>query len=150
MNMMSHDWFSAGKNKKNKKKMLQIPFFHQEFLRCGLCFRLVLYSKTSSTNCSSSPSQILLSLSFCLHQPLLATVPSSPQLEHWSRTSVSPCGLDASPFPLCFFLCSLSFALISFPHSDQSAAVGSTRGWEIPAEISHCMTMQYTTTELKP
>ena len=38
----------------------------------------------------------------CLHQPPLATVLSSPQLEHWSRTSVSLCGLDASTLPLGF------------------------------------------------
>lgn len=41
-NVMSHDSFSAGKN---KTKMLQIPFSTGN-ASSGLCFRLVLCSKT--------------------------------------------------------------------------------------------------------
>lgn len=85
-----------------------------------------------------------LFLSHCLHQPPLAMVLSSPQLEHWPRTSVSLCGLDASipslPVPCFYSLSSL------FLGSDQSSAVGSPRGWEIPATRSHCMTLYYKTT----
>lgn len=105
-----------------------------------------MYSKTSSTNCSSSAPLVLLS--FCLHQPPLAMVLSSPQLKLCSRTGVSLCGLDASPFPLCFFPGFL-FALISFPQSDRSVAVGSLRGWEIPTASSHCMTRHSKTPELQ-
>lgn len=132
--------------------MPQIPIPTRNATTCGLCARLVLYSKTSTTNCSSSPPLILLSSLFlfhCLHQPPLAMVLCLPQLEHWSLTSVLLCGLDAahlfslSAFSLLFIRC------IPFPCSDQSTAVGSSRGWEIPSASSHCMTIHDNTRDLQ-
>lgn len=66
---------------------------------------------------------------------------------HCSLTSVSLwSGCSTSPFPLCYFPC---FLFIYFPWSDESRAVGSTRGWEIPTANSHCMTMCYDTPGLR-
>lgn len=90
-NMMPRDWFIAGKNKKCCRFLfpLGMPPLWALF-QAGFVFRNINYKLS------------LLSSRFlfqCLHQPTLAMVLSSPQLEHWSRTSVSLCGLDASHLP---------------------------------------------------
>lgn len=139
---MSHDWFSAENAADSFFPQGMSPLwalFQAGFVFQNIDYKLFLLSSTDSS----------LFLFRCLHQPPLAMVLSSPQLEHWSRTSVSLCGLDAAHLhpPLCFFPCFL-FTLISFPRSDQSAAVGSPRGWEIPTS-SHGMTMHHHRPELQ-
>ena len=121
---MSHD-VQLGVNKKCHRFLfpLGMPQLWALF-QDGLVFENIHYKP----NILSS-----LFLLHCLHQPPLAVVLSLPQLEHWSLTSVSLCGLEAShvhsrsAFPLAF---NSFFPLV------QSAAVGSPRGWEIPTASS--------------
>lgn len=75
------------------------------------------------------------------HGPVLATA--------GTLTSVQLCGLDAAHLLSLSAFSLLLICYIPFPCSDQSAAVGSPRGWEIPTASSHCMTIHDNTPDLQ-
>ncbi len=140
VNMKSHDWFSAGKNKTCCRFLFplglppQWALFQAGFVFQNIEYRLFLLSSNESLSLCAP------ACSGC--SPELATagtLVSNQRVTLWSGRISAP--------SLLFFFCFL-FALISFPHSDQSAAVGSPRGWEIPAANSHCITINWNTPKL--
>lgn len=131
--LKSHDWFSAGTNKKESSQFLfpqRMPSLLALFFFSGW----VMYTEMFSRNC-----QALL----CTHQllsiPLFRPTSSgqSPGVCHiWSigLTSVLSCGLDAAhlqSLPALFFP-TPDILFSSTPLSAQSVVVGSPRGREMP------------------
>lgn len=104
-------------------------------LLCGLCFRTVLYSKTSTISCSAS-FQLHSDLDWCWQ----SWVYHSWNIGLWL---VCHCVVWMQHISIPFLL-SPCVLCSSFPSSDQSAAVGSPRGWEIPTATSHCTALQST------
>lgn len=145
---MKTRWFSAGKNKRCRRFLFPLGMLPLVgFVSGWFCIpKHQLQTVPTLFRSFCSP------LSFCFtvfHQPPLAMVLCLPQLEHWSLTSVQLCGLDAAHLLSLYAFSLLFIHCIPFPCSDQSAAVGSPRGWEIPTASSHCMTIQNNTPDLQ-
>lgn len=117
-----------------------VSFYHCVGLPCGLCFRTVLYSKTSTTSCSAS-----FQLHSCLDWCWQSWVYHSWNIGLWL---VCHCVVWMQHIPIPFLL-SPCILCSSFPSSDQSAAVGSPRGWEIPTATSHCAAIHYNTWDIQ-